>query len=128
MNLICPVYSIVLFKLTLYWSTLWVEMYSVIKICKPMYSLSFYLNVCCNTVEYMYIHLLDHRQIILKQTNKSAFSRKYYARILQSRLKFSQYKYFYSSGQVEFMFQPVTCKRAEVKRAHLIEPTFYLNY
>ena len=57
---------------------------------------------------------------ILKQTNNSSFSRKYYARVLQSRLNFSQYSFFIhkkSSGQVEFLFQPLTCKRAEVKRA-----------
>ena len=31
-----------------------------------------------------------------------------------------------SSGQVDFLFQPVTCKGAEKKRAGLKE-TFYLN-
>ena len=128
-------FSIALHKLTLFClnSAQWgVEMYSQIKNCKPMYSLSIYHKFCCNTVEYMYIYaFLIRDKRILKQTKKSAFSRKYYATILQRRLNFSQYSFLIHKKQVvrlNFLFQPVTCKRAEVKRADSREPTFYLNY
>ena len=78
--------NVILLKL----STVGVKMYSQIKNCKPMYSLSIYHKFCCNTVEYMYIYaFLIRDKRILKQTNKSAFSRKYNATILQRRLNFS---------------------------------------
>ena len=52
--------------------------------------------------------------------------------VLQSRLNFSQYRFFLSIKKqlvrLNFLFQRVTCKRAEVKRADSKEPTFYLNY
>ena len=79
---------------------------------------------------YIYAFLIRDKRI-LKQTNKSAFSRKYYATLLQRRLNFSQYRFFIHKKQVvrlNFLFQPVTFKRAEVKRADSREPTFYLNY
>ena len=48
---------------------------------------------------------------------------------LQRRLKLSHYRFFIkkkSSGQVEFLFQPVACKRAEVKRADLKESRHFI--
>ena len=48
---------------------------------------------------------------------------------LQRRLKFSQNRFFIqkkSSGQVEFLFQPVACKRAEVKKTDLKESRHFI--